>query len=363
MNEQRFCEWIDELKRKVPVFVNNMKNAEQPGRYRLSWSGDIVPAHIHWGLAQTTFATRVLLILDTLTNTARHDLTKYILSFSHRNGLIYDEYVQKVTRYQRWFNGIKQRKLDILLNKPNKWAETRQAYAALINLGSKLNRTFHIIELDKTSIKKYINRLDWNNPWGAASCVNHLVFFIHFGSTISEGRKQEFFNYIEQCLKPFQRDDGGFYLKNSQTRTNQKIGSTMKILMGISLIGREYNWIQESHIDLALDSTHENNDACINFNTIYVLTKALEHTSYRQEEAINFLFRAISVWKKDYYWKKLGAFSFYKGRATSNYYGAQITRGLSEPDLHGTAMFCWGIYIIAKALKIHEECGLREPVL
>ncbi len=54
----------------------------------------------------------------------------------------------------------------------------------------------------------------------------------------------------------------------------------------------------------------------------------------------------------DYYWPGYGGFSFYKDRANDIYYGKKITKGLAEPDIHGTAMFVWGIALIDKILNL-----------
>jgi len=44
------------------------------------------------------------------------------------------------------------------------------------------------------------------------------------------------------------------------------------------------------------------------------------------------------------------------------YYGAKITRGLNEPDIHGTCMFLWGISIISQILEIDQELGFKEQI-
>ena len=110
MNRDEFQQWIRELQTSIPRFVKNMEVPEKPGKYRLSWSGDIPPSSAHWGLGQATFAARVLLIFDALTPVTTRDLAAYILSFEHWNGALYDDYVQKVTRRQRWRDGLRQKK-------------------------------------------------------------------------------------------------------------------------------------------------------------------------------------------------------------------------------------------------------------
>ena len=231
-----------------------------------------------------------------------------------------------------------------------------------MNLGAQPNRFFRPGPFTPKRIQQYIEQLAWSNPWGAASHVNHLLFFLVYDNTLADGEKQALITLVERCLSPFQRDDGAFYPQHAVPKMHQKIGSAMKILMGMSLAGRVQNWVQPALIDLLLEASREDN-ACVDFNTIYALTRALTYTPYRQEEAREFLLNTLSVWKNEYYWDDYGAFSFFKQKATTTYYGAPVTRGLPEPDLHGTAMFCWGVYIIAEALGIAETSALHEPIL
>ena len=55
-----------------------------------------------------------------------------------------------------------------------------------------------------------------------------------------------------------------------------------------------------------------------------------------------------------------GAFSFLKGKANTRYYNATISRGLPEPDIHGTVMFVNGIALIAELLGIRENLGIND---
>ena len=73
----------------------------------------------------------------------------------------------------------------------------------------------------------------------------------------------------------------------------------------------------------------------------------------------------LNLWKteKQFFYPKYSAFSFNKNKSSVGYYGARLSKGFNEPDLHGTAMFIWGILIASKALSIDCELGLRTPIL
>ena len=65
---------------------------------------------------------------------------------------------------------------------------------------------------------------------------------------------------------------------------------------------------------------------------------------------------------KCYYWPEKGGFSFFEKRANKNYYDANISKGLAEPDIHGTHLFLWGIAIITRILKVEESFKLSLPI-
>lgn len=360
--EKEIKDWIEELKLRVPLFVNEMQDKKIPGKYRLSWSGDLTAGR-HWGLAQTTFAVRVLYIFAKLDN---HDglrkiLADYILSFEHEDGSFFDEYIRKKSRLYRLLRGLRLRDLDVLLNKENKRAETRQAIAALINLGYQPRKFYQPNILNESYIRKFIKKLNWANPWGASSHINHLIFFVHFNPNMKTGEKNVLIKYIENELKHYHRTDGSFYLKNMTVQNSYKIGSAMKILMGMAIIKKDLNWISNSLVDLCLNNEKYTN-ACEHFNKLYVLSRVTKHSNYREAEIREYVIKMACNWKQ-YYWPEFGGFSFNLGKSAMSYYGAIITKGFAEPDIHGTAMFCWGIQIVSDILRINNTLGLREPIL
>ena len=46
-------------------------------------------------------------------------------------------------------------------------------------------------------------------------------------------------------------------------------------------------------------------------------------------------------------------------KSSENYYGARVSKGLNEPDIHGTVMFIWGLSLISRLLDINDKTGLR----
>ena len=135
----------------------------------------------------------------------------------------------------------------------------------------------------------------------------------------------------------------------------------MKILMGLSQVDLDKKYVTDAFIDFSLDEM-VSHDACENFNTLYTLYYCTKHLDYRREEIKEFALNEVDNWIK-FYHKEFGGFSFYKNKAQTKYYNAKVSKGLNEPDLHGTAMFAWGILIVAEILNIDKELGLKNPVM
>lgn len=359
MTHQAFRDFVFELKEKTPLFIQQMEDKDVKGKYRFSLSGDIPSSTVHWGLGQTTFAARILYILDALNVDAKENITRYIQTFAHADGSFYDRYVARSTFMQRILRSIKYRNSEFFFNKPNERAETRQAKATLINLNvdSLDYRGFDLASLD---IDQYFHQFDWCKPWAAASHINHLIFFTKYSKCLTDEEKEIIYKKIEDNVLPFLQEDG-IYKINCKLTKNQKIGGLMKFLMGLSLIGLDRKYVKKSFIDFALDEMIAC-DACENFNTLYVLYYCSKFLDYRKDDIEKFALKEVGNWLS-YYHQENGAFSFYRGRAQTTYYDAKMSKGLNEPDLHGTAMFIWGILVVSEILDLKDELKLKSIVL
>lgn len=360
MTKEKFFDFVVALKENIKVFIDEMEIKDTPGKYKFSLNGDIADQNIHWGLGQTTFAARILYIFDKLDEKNSNSLAQYIETFLHSDGSYYDEYVANSTVFKRFLMSAKYLNLEYIKNDSNKRAETRQAIAALINLGSDY-KEYKGINLKKLDINKFFNGFDWSKPWASGSHINHLIFFTKYSKILSQKEKSDIYKQIETNLFLISQKDGFYKLNAKKPSNDQLIGGMMKILMGLNSISLENKFIKESFVDFILDEMISC-DACENFNTLYVLYLCDKNLDYRKSEIKKFVLNEIDNWM-NYYHKKYYAFSFYKDKAQTNYYGARVSKGLDEPDLHGSAMFIWGILIASEILNLSEELGLQVPVM
>ncbi|MFW9996545.1 MAG: hypothetical protein ACFFD4_31160, partial [Candidatus Odinarchaeota archaeon] len=156
-------------------------------------------------------------------------------------------------------------------------------------------------------------------------------------------------------LNRIQRVDGSWYTGNISLA--HKINGAMKILTGLKIVDEPIP-NPEKLTDLCLGTINDE-QACDNFNVVYVLyncAKQLEF-SYRKKEIEEFCIDRLKKYTK-YYHPDIGGFSFYPNKSNIYYYGARITKGLNEPDIHGTLMFVWGISLISRILDIEKDIGI-----
>jgi len=82
--------WIKELKRNVPVFLNNLEEKSLPGFFHYSLSGDIYDKETHWGLGNTVFAIKIYYTFDLLSKISpqkKEEMASFIQSFQKNNGI------------------------------------------------------------------------------------------------------------------------------------------------------------------------------------------------------------------------------------------------------------------------------------
>ena len=356
---KRDIEWIFDIKKKVPLFLEKMKNLNRDGMYKYSFSGDIFGYKIKWGLGNSVFFLKIIYVLG-LKEENYQDIINainYIQTFQRKDGSFYDPLIRILSYPFRILNSLKSLNFSNLRYKENKRAETRQSISALHSFGVKPKYPYKEIPKSIKQIKKYVENLEWPLPWGAGSHFSHMIFFLKHSELKN---KMELINYALDYVKKLQNDDGFWYKGSPASR--QKINGAMKIITSLKVIDNVKFKSPEKIIDLCLSAKHEG-EACDNFNIIYVLKYCNDLTQgqYRYSEIVDLVYKYLDNYK-EYYFADIGGFSFYKKRAISNYYGANIGLGKNEPDLHGTHLFLWGICMIAQILGINDKLKFKEII-
>jgi hypothetical protein len=359
---EELLSWVEEAVTALPDFLSSFADEKIPGRYKYSLSGDIV-TKAKWGLGNTVFAAKNYFTLGVLDRVNVRDMCNYIQSFQTKNGQIYDPLVQRKAFLRRVRIVILLRKWIRPSNEEIRRAETRQAFAALSMLGGKPERPYYPIPYDAEGIHGYVHALNWSAPWGAGSHFSHLIFFLRtnaalFGAHANDS--EELIDYAFKEANTYKQKEGAWYRSDVSIPDYQKINGAMKMMTAYEAADRDDFDNPDGLIDLCLSVANDKN-ACDNFNIVCVLYHCAKKSDHRKDEIRQFCLDRLKTYRR-HYWPEYGGFSFYEKRANDVYYLAKITKGLEEPDIHGTHLFLWGIALITKMMGMDERFGLKIPI-
>lgn len=350
--------WLLPVRQNALRFLERLRGTRTSGFFHYTFSGDLFGEEELWGLGNTTFAIKLyytLGLMPTLTELEKHALYSFIERFRTANGYLSDPLVARLTWWRDKLFSIRHADFNNFWHQQTIRAETRQALSSLQLLGYKIDTSELQFPKTEPDIQTYLENLDWTRPWGAGSHFSHLIFFLHHSRLPN---KDDLIQQARQWLAAVHHSYDGAWYKGEPT-VQQKINGAMKIITAFKLLNLpELNYIEQL-IDLCLAAEHDLH-ACDNFNIIYVLSYAHRLApQYRPDEVAAFAWRRLAIYR-NYYYPTYGGFSFSLHKASSIYYGARISKGLDEPDIHGTTMFLWGISIISQLLPLNQQLELQE---
>ena len=360
-------DWIETVILGLPDFVERMRDPIEDGRFKYSLSGDL-KFQERWGLGNSVFATKILYMLNIDGELANDSIANYILSFQNDNGEIFDPLISRRSVWHRSLYCLVDRDFNNLFGAQIRRAESRQSLAALRALQSHSEYPYKAVPSSVDEVKKYIHSLNWRKPWNAGSHFGTLIFLLKskewWSSSEScrdSGEKAE--SLIEEAFRQvsvYRQDNGAWFMTGASPSTAEQVSGAMKMTIAFMVAEKGATGKEEQLIDLCLDLAIKP-DACNNFNLVLVLYYALRSKNYRRSDVSRFCSEAISRYRQ-HYWPETGGFSFYIGRANHRYYGARLTKGLPEPDIHGTHLYLWGIVLISNMLELPAWKRLREPI-
>lgn len=358
--------WVSSVKDSARQFLERLRGTSRPGFYRYSLSGDLHSEEKHWGLGNTVFAVKILYTIgdiDVMFKERKRELAGFITSFQKGDGSISDSLITRTSVFNNIKHAFRTFDFSNIRSEQTIRAETRQSMSSLRLLGEKPRYMFSEIPYTPEGVEQYLASLNWREPWSAGSHLSHLLFFYNYNGNVFGYRQAESLKLISQAIEyvnRMQSRDEGVWYQGTTTSLQHKINGAMKILTGLKVAGRMSFSYPERMIDLALSSVNDEH-SCDNFDIVFVLKCANEMTggSYRLNEIRDFCRRRLAIYR-EYYHSNSGGFSFFKGRSNTTYYGARITRGLNEPDIHGTCLFLWGIALITQIFGLQEQFGFQE---
>lgn len=353
--------WTDGIHERLLSFLEGQQDLAVPGYFRYSLSGDLFDDKKKSNLAGSIFALKILYMLGEKDVDIITPIAERIISFQKSNGALYDPFVYRKSFARNALSSLLGGQFSNLNNHGYIRAETRQAYSALLLHDSIPERVFRTIPTRPQEINDYLTSLDWTRPWAAGSHFSHLMFFLALFKKHGDLKEDQYFEATRTALEIISSlqhsDDGAWYRGNPPKL--EKINGAMKVITG--LLWTEATLLcPRELIDLCL-SDNESVHACDQINKALVLRYADEAvgSAYRREDILQWCRHTLDEWS-EYYYPEYGGFSFWKHRANAQYYGARVTEGRNEPDIHGTVLFVWGLSMIAKLLPLPELDWLHQ---
>lgn len=353
--------WLRNIRADIFSLLNDLRDPEEPGYFRYSYSGDLFQQKAHSNLAGSIFALKLFHMLGAGNQEDLASAIQRVLSFQKNDGTIFDSFVYRRSFSRNFISNISRLKWQNLDNRGYILAETRQAYSALLLHNVLPEVIMTDIPTTSEGVKYFLQSLDWTRPWGAGSHFSHLMFFLALmkrSGRLSSGAYKNATRAALELITTLQNHyDGGWYKGNPSTQ--QKINGAMKVITGLLWADAPFAH-PECLIDLCL-AHNESTHACDQFNKTLVLRYADKATagSYRRKDIETWCHQALDEWR-EYFHSDKGGFSFWRGKANERYYGARITRGYDEPDIHGTVLFVWGLEMMAHLVPLPAIQAFKE---
>ena len=358
--------FANSLRESVGLWIKKMGEGLPPGRFRFCEKRCLVPVDGKRGQGVTCFAAKSVWnigLWESWPSEVREGCIQFIKSFQVPDGDFVDQWLLrrivcdtkihliKHGRFWELFTDMKEARIRAVR------AETRQSASTLMLLGDQPTYRLPVTWQSESSVREFVRSLDWSHPWGAGSHASHLVAFVVMNS-ISSGLS----SVESQMLKAaFEETDQfldgrtGTWGMGDVTPT-QRINGAMKMLTAYDWAGRFIPY-PESLIDYVLSNTSVEN-GCGVLDRLFVLHKAsVEVLGYRSDDLQNFALNALSEISR--YYQNDGGFSFNLTHAQRSYYGAFVSLGGRQGDMHGTVMFTWACATALDLLGIRKELGWR----
>lgn len=235
-------------------------------------------------------------------------------------------------------------------------AETKQAISTLYQVGSKNNKKYRDKVFFENNITKYLNSLNWSKPWNAGAQFSALCVFLE-----SQEKQNKLYIEMKKELVSFSNNiidnETGCYFKNNIPEKTELINGAMKVLTGLDWLGEPVHK-PDKLIDTCL-TIKPQGYGCDIVDIVYVLYRCSRYSDYKKLE-IDLFFEDVEELIFNHYFLEEGGFSYYVGKSQLYYYGLNITKGLEEPDIHGSTLLIWALSMI---YDFREKSNVKLNIL
>ncbi|MCY4015509.1 MAG: hypothetical protein OXG82_22710 [Gammaproteobacteria bacterium] len=363
----------DDLKESVALWLQDMTRGLTIGRFRFCRRRGFVPTDGPEGQVSTCFAVKIAWHIGAWQDwqaDAREACIRFIQSFQTAEGNFVDEWLLRNLDVAPRLAALKRLRIaDLVSYRPSAdarcravRAETRQSAATLLMVGERPRFPLPTsLWVNESDVRQFVRSFDWSSPWGSGSHTSHLVSFLVINDRLRGEPSPSLSTLLDATfdeVNQFLDERTGTWGLGAISPV-QRINGAMKMLTACRWANRPTPH-PENLVDFALDHA-SGADGCGVLDRLFVLRNAsLDAPDHRIDDIRQFAFTALGEIAS--HRQHDGAFSFSPARAQRAYYGALVSLGERQSDLHGTVMLTWAWAIALDILGLRERLGWRISV-
>ncbi len=230
-------------------------------------------------------------------------------------------------------------------------AETKQAIATLAQVDATPTIPFFQFPHQKRDLLKKLESLPWTTPWSAGAQTAILsVFYRSQGPLLKKLDHLMLMAQTSRFLEGVVDKESGSYFRGKRPPRGQLINGAMKVLNALDWLEVPVHY-PEKLIDTCLEQGPPA-AGCHVVDWIYVVHRCLLQTNHRRAEIQTQCLQIARMIRT--HQNADGGFSYQPGKAQHVYYGASISKGLNEGDIHGTCLLTWALSMVIEIVEFDQ---------
>ena len=348
-------DWLKTLEERIPIFLSRLQKDGEVGRYIPCLQGSTSVGR-KMTLGWSCFGLRLQHMLNrwpTLPENDRATWLRLIRGFQQPTdeGAYIDppeiNYLRRHTPWRDQFKALIGRALATPFYRSIVLAETKQAIATLAEVGCAPDRPFRGFPCTPEAVRNWFEAQDWSRPWGAGGQAAGLVVFIKTQAPafLPQADVDELLQVCRDFYIGLVRRETGAYFRGSTPSHGEVINGAMKVLMALDWLDELPHFAEELVATCLAQPPLDR--GCHLVDAIYVLYRCTGAAP--SPEVRRYCLDVLEGIRQ--HANSDGGFSFYRGKAQTNYYGVPVSRGLAESDIQGTCLLTWALAMIWKMLS------------
>lgn len=362
-------DWLASLPEQLVAYVNSLQDDAQIGRFYPTKQG-LTTSGAHIALPFSCLALKTLWMLNQPIAPEWIDFIKAFQASGNPLHLRWGEQAfvdPTLVEHVAWQTRRSQRLVERLFLRQRFTrvqrllsGETKQAIATLAELGEQARVPYRGFPTTSQSIQRYLERLDWNQPWASGAHVATVAVFIvqEAPRFLPAQQVETLLNTCRAFVANLADNRTGAYFMGQAPPYDELVNGAMKILTALDWLEVPVHY-PEKLIDTVLSGT-PTTEGCHLVDAIYVLYRCQQQTEHRQADQEEFLLRMVQQ-LTDHFNPLDGGFSYHVGRNQTHIHGVRIAKPQPISDLHGTVLLTWASAMILHMLDANKEWRIIKP--